>query len=285
MQFRYRGSRRESAVTKLFSLGGDPSVSRLCTNDMKQKIIGFTLIELLMVIVIIGILAALLLAAVSSAKGKARRVICTNGLRQISLGVQMYSDDSNDKSPKPATRVSNPYIAYKELMKSYVGLRGQSSERDKLFACPADTFYFDYLLGSYPRSTNLVGYVPESVCARPDFDYSSYVFNGGNSFGPTNRPGIAGLSLSSIQHPARTVLLAEIPALIPFSWHKPKRPFYIVSTSYCPNLIFNGAMDMVSFVDGHVSYIKMYYKGGFGPTAVSCNYDPPDGYDYQWSPN
>jgi hypothetical protein len=79
--------------------------------------------------------------------------------------------------------------------------------------------------------------------------------------------------------------VAEVPALMPFSWHKPKRPLYIVSTSYCPGLIFNNAMDMVSFVDGHVSYTKMYWNGAFGFTGVSCNYDPPDGYDYQWSPN
>ena len=195
---------------------------------------GFTLLELLTVIAIIAILSAFLLSAVAIAKNKARRVVCTNNLRQINLGVQMYSDDSNDKSPKPASGVSNPYIAYKELMKSYVGLRSQSSERDKSFACPADIFYYDYLFGHYPHSTNLAGYVPESICARPDFDFSSYLFNGGNSFGPTNRPGIAGLSLSSIKHPARTVLVAEVPALVPFSWHKPKRPLYIFSTSYCP---------------------------------------------------
>ena len=47
----------------------------------------------------------------------------------------MYSDDSNDKSPKPAIAVSNPYDAYKELMKSYVGLRGQSSERESCPCC------------------------------------------------------------------------------------------------------------------------------------------------------
>ena len=123
---------------------------------------------------IIGLLAALLLSAISAAKGHARRTVCMSNLRQISLGVRMYSDDSNDKSPKPAARVSSPYIAYKELMKSYVGLKGQSSQADKLFACPADTFYFDYL---FPRSTNMVGYVLKSFCSRPDFDYSSYVFS------------------------------------------------------------------------------------------------------------
>ena len=246
---------------------------------------GFTLVELLVVIAIIAILTSLLLVAVGSAKGKATRIVCTANMRQINLGVRMYSDDSNDKAPKPTAMVSNPYGAYKELMRSYVGLRGQPSAQDKLFSCPADTFYFDYLF----RRTNMKGYVPESLCAQPEMDYSSYAFNGGNMFGGTNpaaaRPGISGLSLSSIKHPARTVMLTEVPALIPFSWHKPKRPLYFLETRNCPNFIFNNAMDMVSFVDGHVSYIKIYYKGGFGPMAVSCNYDPPDGYDYQWSGN
>jgi len=135
-----------------------------------------------------------------------------------------------------------------------------------------------------------VGYVPESICAGQIGDYSSYGFNAGNLFvgttnHPVNRPGIAGLPLSSIKHPARTVLVAEAPALMPLFMHKPKRPLYIISTGYCPNLIFNNAMDMASFVDGHVGYIKMYWSGAFGFTGVSCNYDPPDGYDYQWSGN
>jgi prepilin-type N-terminal cleavage/methylation domain-containing protein len=251
---------------------------------------GFTLVELLVVIAIIGILAALLGLGLNSAKDKARRSGCINNLRQINLGVRMYSDDSNDKSPKPAIGTSRPYDAYKELMKSYVGLKGASSVRDKLFACPADTFYFDYSMGHYPHTDPLVGYVSGSICARPDYDYSSYMFNAANLFGGKKHPnlvrlGIAGLNLSSIKHPARTVLVSEISALIPFSWHQPKRPFYFIMPKNCPNAIFSNAMNMVSFVDGHVSYIKMFWKTSWPVTSCAGDYDPPEGYEYQWSAN
>src|ERR1017187_3460263 len=244
----------------------------------------FTLIELLVVIAIIAILAALLLAAISGAKARANRAVCLNNLRQIALGVRMYVDDSNDKSPKPAAKSPHPYDVFKGLMKSYVGLHGKSSAQDKLFACPADTFYFDYEIGWHggPR----VGYVSGSLCALPSTDFSSYLFNAGNLFSYKNhgtnftRAGIAGLPFSAIKHPDKTVLVFETPAICPFSWHQPKRPLYILSTKYCPNLRFNDALNMVSFVDGHVSHVKIYWNAGPAiPNSCAGDYDPPAGYD------
>ena len=233
----------------------------------------FTLMELLVVIAIIGILAALLFSAIGAAKSKAKRITCANSLSQINIALRMYTDDSADKAP-PIPNQTNAYIlnftAFKKVMRSYVGLNETASSRDTIFACPADTFYYEF------SATNQ-DYIAGSLHDQAAYDYSSYWFNSGTPtrFG-TNSPGLAGRNVSSIAHPEKTVLVAEMPAFQPWSWHDPKRP--LPRGHEWP--LFKDAKDNVSFVDGHVNYIKIYWESLYSPTAA---FDPPPGYNYKWS--
>ncbi len=59
---------------------------------------GFTLIELLVVIAIIAVLIALLLPAVQSAREAARRIQCTNNMKQIALAAANY-ESANQTFP------------------------------------------------------------------------------------------------------------------------------------------------------------------------------------------
>jgi len=60
----------------------------------------FTLIELLVVIAIIAILAAMLLPALSAARGAARTTSCINQVKQLCLGVNMYTNDNREYLPR-----------------------------------------------------------------------------------------------------------------------------------------------------------------------------------------
>src|SRR6185312_3468750 len=72
----------------------------------------FTLPELLVTIAIIGILAALLLGALSRSKATARSASCKNHLHQMGLALQMYANENAGRYPYYASRADSGNISF-----------------------------------------------------------------------------------------------------------------------------------------------------------------------------
>jgi len=76
--------------------GGIGKRRGLTMNNSHSKMNGFTLVELLVVIAIIAILAAFLMPALQKSREMALGATCSNNLRNIGIGFQMYRNDFND---------------------------------------------------------------------------------------------------------------------------------------------------------------------------------------------
>lgn len=64
-----------------------------------NRTFAFTLIELLVAIAVIGVLASILLPALSQANSRGKQAFCSNNLRQLALACAMYAQDNADHLP------------------------------------------------------------------------------------------------------------------------------------------------------------------------------------------
>lgn len=113
---------------------------------VSHQSVAFTLIELLVTIAILGILAAMLLPALSKSKGKALGVSCINNLKQLTLAATVYGNDNRDAIiPNYANNIqawvggdvqSLPGATNLDDIRKAVLFPLNRSE--KIYSCPAD---------------------------------------------------------------------------------------------------------------------------------------------------
>lgn len=129
---------------------------------------GFTIIEIITVIAIIGILASLLLPALSKSKQKALAANCMSNLRNIGQSLEIYVLDNNMSLPSCAWRPGNnpdnlPYLH--DVLSPY--LNGVK----EIFQCPADALYYAQEQTSYEWNQFVNGYHYDT---QPNFQAAPY---------------------------------------------------------------------------------------------------------------
>lgn len=155
---------------------------------MKRR--GFTLIELLVVIAIIAILAAILFPVFARAREKARQASCTSNLKQLALGLQMYTTDYDEKLPLEigwegywwyAYFVYDPALGWPTDGAACYNAMLPYIKNTQIFTCPSGSVSENYYTPApYSRNTN-------------------YTYNGWMH----NKP------LAGIQEPAALILIWE----------------------------------------------------------------------------
>jgi len=216
-----------------------------------KKRFAFTLIELLVVIAIIAILAAILFPVFARARENARRASCQSNLKQLALGMIMYSQDYDEKFAQLGGPTSAPAYDTDTPIADYHGFNWYSGgyyntgwaariypyvKSTQIYRCPSTDYNYEGV--AYGLPTNA-------------FDSSGNVIV---YFGNAN-------SLAKFTKPSESLMISEKGG--------GGGDQYILSGQYYCGAAPHFDGGNIAFVDGHVKWMKFLKTdiGGSWPAA------------------
>ncbi len=220
---------------------------------------GFTLVELLVVIAIIALLASILFPVFSRARENARKSSCASNMKQVGLGLQMYSQDYDERTLLAWGVDRWPDHFAQTYVKAANFLYCPSSDYGTAGFASSYTYYpsygYNYAYLNPPTTTTL------NCPQGPDSANTACA----TYFSPlTNSPGLA---LAAIENSSETIMMGESASwdttaskymkgyisILPPSWWAYNTD---LSNKYGRIIERHNGMLNVLFVDGHVKAMK-----------------------------
>jgi prepilin-type N-terminal cleavage/methylation domain-containing protein/prepilin-type processing-associated H-X9-DG protein len=156
----------------------------------------FTLVELLVVIAVLGILASLLLPALSRAKEAGRSAKCISNLRQVGLATRLWAEDHENKMPvmrdapvppnPPAGPEPSPDVVLSNYVSGVMRIFECPSDNQQLFVQTRSSYAWNSLLnGQNADHLSLLG-LPTQQTGTPLFYDKEGFHRGGDTNGGVN---------------------------------------------------------------------------------------------------
>src|SRR5579871_586057 len=239
--------------------------SSMQSTDRTEVPRGFTLIELLVVIAIIAILASILFPVFAQAREKARQSSCFSNQKQLSMALNMYTEDYDETLPLYSFGVGTAgFFGYfgtdgsrwADMIFPYVKSR-------QVYDCPDGNVHLNIYQGGtyFDTQTYSYGYSTPSLTTDPDSNY-----------------GVAGRTLAQITAPSTTIMLADSriakgegsARILPVSYDTPFSLNHKVDGnrhSGARGYNITGKAFISAYVDGHCKFVGLIDTLGNPPTT------------------